>query len=99
MGSLSHRTTQATPTAVSYSSPTSPKHLEELQEVVRQIRGTIFDLTPTQTPRLPVQAMLNAVITELTGRAHLRTTIRIPELVDELPDAISGHTRAVIREA
>jgi hypothetical protein len=30
--------------------------------------------------------MLNSVITELTGPAQLHTTIRISELVDQLPD-------------
>jgi hypothetical protein len=75
------------------------QHMEGLQQVVRQIRGTIFDLTRPPAPGLSVRAMLNSVITELTGPAQLHTTIRISALVDQLPDPMPGHTRAVVREA
>jgi signal transduction histidine kinase len=75
------------------------EHIDQLHEVIQDIRGAIFDLQtgPAQTPRL--RAVLNEVIDELTQDAPVRTTVRMSGPLDELPPPLPEHAEAVVREA
>ncbi len=75
------------------------EHIDQLQEVIQDIRGAIFDLQtgPDQAPKL--RSVLHEVITQATVDAGLRTTIRMSGPLDVVPANLAEHAEAVIREA
>ena len=75
------------------------EHLDQLHEVIQEIRTAIFDLQagPSETPHL--RATLHDVINELTADAPLRTTLRMSGPLDVIPPDLAQHVVAVVREA
>jgi len=75
------------------------EHLDQLHEVIQEIRTAIFDLQagPAETPHL--RATLHEVINELTNDAALRTTVRMSGPLDVIPPDLAQHVVAVVREA
>jgi signal transduction histidine kinase len=75
------------------------EHIDQLQEVIQEIRGAIFDLHsgPADTPRL--RTVLHQVIIDLTEHAPLRTTVRISGPLDVVAAQLAAHAEAVLREA
>jgi signal transduction histidine kinase len=74
-------------------------HIEQLQEVIVDIRTAIFDLhaDPEHTPRL--RARLQGAINELTADSAIRTTVRLAGPLDVVPTTLAEHAVAVVREA
>lgn len=84
------------------SSPVADRlgeHIDQLQEVIHDIRTAIFDLQsdPAETPRL--RTRLRDVITELTDDTSLRTTVRMTGPVSVVSGDLAVHMEAVLREA
>lgn len=75
------------------------EHIDQLQEVIHDIRSAIFDLQvgPSDTPRL--RHVLHSLIDELTADTAIRTTVRMAGPLDILPPRMAEDTQAVIREA
>jgi signal transduction histidine kinase len=75
------------------------EHLDQLHEVIQEIRTAIFDLQagPSETPHL--RATLHDVINELTADSPLRTTVRMSGPLDVIPPDLAQHVVAVAREA
>ncbi|MEP6559884.1 MAG: GAF domain-containing sensor histidine kinase [Nakamurella sp.] len=74
-------------------------HIDQLQDVIGEIRTTIFDLqtSPTDCPQL--RTTLHELITELTQDTPIRTTVRISGPMDAIPADLAQHVEAVVREA
>jgi signal transduction histidine kinase len=74
-------------------------HIDQLHEVIQEIRTAIFDLQagPAETPRL--RTALHELITELTGESPMRTTVRMSGPLDVVPAALAQQAHAVVREA
>jgi len=75
------------------------EHIDQLQEVIHDVRTAIFNLQadPTETPRL--RTALHDVITELTTDTALRTTVRMSGPVSVVSGDLAEHAEAVLREA
>jgi signal transduction histidine kinase len=75
------------------------EHIDQLHNVIQDIRTAIFDLQagPAETPGL--RTTLHEAITELTAEASLRTTVRMSGPVDVVPTPLAEHAVAVVREA
>jgi signal transduction histidine kinase len=74
-------------------------HIDQLHEVIQDIRTTIFDLNtePSDTPTL--RSLLKKVITELTVDAPLHVSVRITGPLEVLSEELAEHAEAVVREA
>lgn len=74
-------------------------HIEQLQQVILDIRTAIFDLHEKgeRTPRF--RATLHDAINELTADVPLRTTVRMAGPLDVVPGPLAEHALAVVREA
>jgi len=74
------------------------EHQQDLQQVVRHIRATIFDLD--QPPgQHPFQRDLTALITDLTRDTELHAIVTVTGPLDTLPLALAHHADVVLREA
>ena len=75
------------------------EHIDQLHDVIQEIRTTIFDLQadPEDAPKL--RTTLHELITELTAEAQLRTTVRMSGPVNAIPADLAQHAQAVVREA
>jgi signal transduction histidine kinase len=73
--------------------------IDQLHEIVNEIRTAIFDLhTSTEgVPRL--RQRLHGAITELTGDDGPLTTVRLAGPLDLVPTDLAEHAEAVVREA
>lgn len=71
-------------------------HIHQLQQVIRDIRKTIFELQTDPTSAHLLRADLHDAITELVADTEIRTTIRISSATDA---ELAQHAQAVIREA
>ncbi len=74
------------------------EHQQHLQEVVRHIRGTIFDLDPPPGQH-PLQRDLTALVTDLTRDTELHATVTVTGPLNTLPPTMAHHADAVLREA
>jgi signal transduction histidine kinase len=74
------------------------EHIDQLHDVIQEIRTTIFDLQadPEDAPKL--RTTLHELITELTSEAQLRTTVRMSGPVNAIPADLAQHAQAVVRE-
>lgn len=74
-------------------------HIDQLHDVIQEIRTAIFDLQagPAQEPGL--RSALNQVISDLTGDAALRTTVRMSGPLDVIPPDLAQDVQAALREA
>ncbi len=73
-------------------------HINQLHEVIQEIRTAIFDLQSDTTPP-SLRATLHQLIAELTGDAPMRTTVRISGPIEDVPASLAHHVIAVVREA
>jgi signal transduction histidine kinase len=74
-------------------------HIDQLHEVIQDIRTAIFDLQVNEVGAGQVRTRLHQVITELTQDLPLRTTVRMSGALDSLPAGLAEHAEAVVREA
>jgi signal transduction histidine kinase len=74
-------------------------HIDQLHEVIQDIRTAIFDLQVSQVGAGQVRTRLHRVISELTDDAPLRTTVRMSGALDSLSAGLADHAEAVVREA
>jgi signal transduction histidine kinase len=73
--------------------------IDQLQEIVNEIRTTIFDLHAgtVGVPRL--RQRLHGAIAELAGEDGPRTSVRLAGPLDLVPVELAEHAEAVVREA
>ena len=74
-------------------------HVDQLHEVIQDIRTAIFDLHagPHHAPAL--RATLQTLISELTAEGSMRTTVRMSGPLDVVPAQLAQHAEAVVGEA
>ena len=74
-------------------------HIDQLNEVIAEIRTAVFDLhtDPTGTPSLG--GLLHDIVGELTADTDLRTSIGITGRIDIVPSDLAVLAQAVLREA
>jgi signal transduction histidine kinase len=75
------------------------EHIDQLHEVIQDIRNTIFDLHADPVGAAELRTVLHAVVTELTADAPLRATIRMSGQLDLVGPELVEHAAAVVREA
>jgi len=75
------------------------EHLDELHQVVQEIRTAIFDLHGGAPGALGLRSKLHNAITGMTGDATIPTTVRMSGPLDVVSTALAGHAEAVVREA
>lgn len=74
-------------------------HIDQLHEVVQEIRVAIFDLQADTDEVLQLRVRLHQTITALTADAPLLTTVRMTGPLDMVPAALAQDAEAVVREA
>jgi signal transduction histidine kinase len=74
-------------------------HINQLQQVIHDVRTAIFDLQAGEGQAPGLRAVLHSVITELTAEAPIRTTVRMAGPLDVVPPYLAAHAEAVVREA
>lgn len=88
------------------------EHIDELQDVITDIRTAIFDLhgaapVAPRTSRVTgrpaaagsrLRTELHELITELTAEAPLRTAVRMSGPIDLVASDLAQHARAAVRE-
>jgi signal transduction histidine kinase len=75
------------------------EHIDQLHEVIQEIRTAIFDLQTDAGDGSGLRARLHAVIAELTEDTQVRTTVRMSGPLDVVPAGLGEHAEAVVREA
>ncbi len=75
------------------------EHLDQLHDVIQEIRTAIFDLQAGPAETAHLRATLHDVINELTADTPLRTTVRMSGPLDVIPPELAQHVVAVVREA
>ncbi|AXB44537.1 GAF domain-containing sensor histidine kinase [Amycolatopsis albispora] len=73
--------------------------VEDLQEVVREIRGTIFDLHGDPAGATWLRRRLQQAIDELTDGTGVRAIVRMSGPLSVVPPELAAHAEAVVREA
>ncbi|MFI6028522.1 GAF domain-containing sensor histidine kinase [Amycolatopsis magusensis] len=73
--------------------------VEDLQEVVREIRGTIFDLHGDPEGATWLRRRLQQVIGELVEDSGMRSVVRMTGPLSVVPPDLAEHAEAVVREA
>ena len=73
--------------------------VEQLDQTVREIRTSIFDLQSAGDDRVSLRRRMLDVIAELTERTELSPAVRMSGTVDNsVPDDLAEHVEAVVRE-
>ncbi|WP_410623989.1 GAF domain-containing sensor histidine kinase [Amycolatopsis sp. cmx-8-4] len=75
------------------------QHIDQLQDVIEEIRGAIFDLHAEPGAVRGLRARLQDAITDTTADSAIRTTVRLSGAFDRVPAALAEHAEAVVREA
>jgi signal transduction histidine kinase len=75
------------------------QHIGQLQEVIEEIRSAIFDLHAAPGRKQGLRASLQHAVSDATGDADIRTTVRISGALDRVPAGLAEHAEAVVREA
>ena len=75
------------------------EHIDQLHEVIQDIRTTIFDLQADPSGAPALRAALRGAINELTADARLHTTVRMSGPLDVVSAALAEDGEAVVREA
>jgi signal transduction histidine kinase len=73
--------------------------IDQLHEIVNEIRTAIFDLHADTGAAPRLRQRLHTSITELTADSGLHTTVRMSGPLDLLPVELAEHAEAVVREA
>jgi len=72
--------------------------VDQLDQVVREIRTSIFDLHADASGRPGLGGRIRAAVTELTAHAAVRPVVRVTGPVDVVPDVLADQVEAVVRE-
>ncbi|WP_269457467.1 GAF domain-containing sensor histidine kinase [Nakamurella panacisegetis] len=75
------------------------QHIDDLQQVIHDIRTAIFDLHADPAQPLRLHTAVHNIVTELTADTDLRTTVRTAGPLDTVDPALTEQAQAVIREA
>lgn len=75
------------------------RHMEDMQQVVREIRATIFDLQIDPANPGNLRTALKKLISELTENASLHTAVRMTGPLDLMPADLTQNVEAAVREA
>lgn len=75
------------------------EHIDQLHDIIQDIRTAIFDLHTVASQGPSLRAQLRATIAELTDDTSLRVSTRMTGPLDVVPFDIAEHTHAVVREA
>ncbi|WP_078316476.1 GAF domain-containing protein [Mycobacterium sp. D16Q16] len=75
------------------------EHIDQLHNVIQDIRTAIFDLHTVATDGPSLRAALRAIVAELTDDTSLQVSVRLNGPLDVVPTDIAEHTQAVLREA
>ncbi|MCR6481775.1 GAF domain-containing protein [Amycolatopsis sp. OK19-0408] len=75
------------------------QHIDQLQDVIEEIRSAIFALHARPGAGWGLRARLQNAITETTADSAIRTTVRLSGAFDRVPAGLAEHAEAVVREA
>ncbi|WP_326836520.1 GAF domain-containing protein [Amycolatopsis rhabdoformis] len=75
------------------------RHVDQLQEVIEEIRSAIFELHTAPGRGRGLRASLQHAITDTTGDSAIRTSVRMSGPLDRVPPVLAEHAEAVVREA
>jgi signal transduction histidine kinase len=75
------------------------QHIDQLQDVIEEIRGAIFDLHAEPGAGRGLRARLQNAIIDTTADSAIRTTVRLSGSFDRVPAGLAEHAEAVVREA
>ncbi len=75
------------------------EHIEQLNEVVAEVRSAIFDLHGDQSENQRLGGTLATIVEDLTADTGLHTSIAFSGRIDLIPAALADHVQAVLREA
>ncbi|HWD03223.1 MAG TPA: GAF domain-containing sensor histidine kinase [Amycolatopsis sp.] len=73
--------------------------IDQLHEIVHEIRTAIFDLHGGAAGETPLRHRLHDAIAELTDNAPLHPTVSMSGTLDAVPAQLAEHVEAVVREA
>ncbi|ARQ67239.1 GAF domain-containing sensor histidine kinase [Mycobacteroides abscessus] len=75
------------------------EHIDQLHDIIQDIRTAIFDLHTVASQGPSLRAQLRTTIAELTDDTSLRVATCMTGPLDVVPHGIAEHTHAVVREA
>ncbi|MEU8632818.1 GAF domain-containing protein [Amycolatopsis sp. NPDC048633] len=75
------------------------QHIDQLQDVIEEIRSAIFALHAQPGTGRGLRARLQNAITDTTADSAIHTTVRLSGSFDRVPAAVAEHAEAVVREA
>jgi signal transduction histidine kinase len=75
------------------------QHIDQLQDVIEEIRSAIFALHAQPGAGRGLRARLQNAITDACADSAIRTTVRLSGAFDRVPAALAEHAEAVVREA
>ena len=74
-------------------------HVDQVYEVIQEIRTAIFDLQTGPDDGSQLRAVLHQVITDLTADSPIRTTVRMSGPLDTISPRFAQHIEAALRES
>ncbi|WP_410645411.1 GAF domain-containing protein [Amycolatopsis sp. lyj-346] len=75
------------------------QHIDQLQDVIEEIRSAIFALHGRPGAGRGLRARLQDAITDACADSAIRTTVRLSGAFDRVPAGLAEHAEAVVREA
>jgi Signal transduction histidine kinase len=75
------------------------KIVDDLQDVVRDIRTAIFDLHGGEAGSTKLRERLHRAVVEIAGDGPVHTTVRMSGPLGVVEPALADHAEAVVREA
>jgi signal transduction histidine kinase len=75
------------------------EHIDQLHEVIQEIRTAIFDLQTDSGDETRLRARLHTIIRELTRDTAIHPMVRMSGPLDVVPTGLAEHSEAVVREA
>ncbi len=75
------------------------QHIDQLQDVIEEIRSAIFALHARPGAGRGLRARLQHAITDGCADSAIRTTVRLSGAFDRVPAGLAEHAEAVVREA
>ncbi|MEV6920636.1 GAF domain-containing protein [Amycolatopsis sp. NPDC051106] len=75
------------------------QHIDQLQDVIEEIRSAIFALHGQPGAGRRLRTRLQNAITDTTADSAIRTTVRLSGAIDRVPAGLAEHAEAVVREA
>ncbi|RIJ78332.1 GAF domain-containing protein [Nakamurella silvestris] len=74
-------------------------HIDQLHEVIQDIRAAIFDLQAGSTTGQRLRITLDDLFSDLTTDSGMHTTVKMAGAVDQLTGKLAQHVQAVVIEA